>query len=94
MSKYSAWYLQYMNSAKWAHKRLQVLIRDNYLCKACGQLPATQAHHTTYIHFGDEPLFELESVCESCHVKLTKLDHARTTADNMSDKILQLLIAD
>jgi 5-methylcytosine-specific restriction endonuclease McrA len=81
-----------MNSSKWYHKRKQVLHRDDYRCKACEQFPATQVHHVSYIHFGDEPLFELVSVCKSCHAKLTKLDHARVKSDNLSDKVLQILI--
>jgi len=92
MSSHSEWYHHYMNSSKWYHKRKQVLHRDDYRCKACEQFPATQVHHVSYIHFGDEPLFELVSVCKSCHAKLTKLDHARVKSDNLSDKVLQILI--
>ena len=30
-------------------------------------MPATQAHHLTYEHMGDEFLWELKAVCRPCH---------------------------
>jgi hypothetical protein len=63
-------YNAYLNSTAWRHKRLLVLERDNYVCQGCMQQRATQVHHLTYAHVGHELLFELVSVCETCHHRL------------------------
>lgn len=70
-------YNEYLRSDKWKTKRERVLKRDNYLCQACLLNQATQVHHSTYEHVFNEPLFELFSVCDSCHEKLTTLDRER-----------------
>jgi 5-methylcytosine-specific restriction endonuclease McrA len=67
-AKYNA----YLQSPQWRAKRLKVLERDNYWCKACNEAEAVQVHHKTYEHVFDEPLFDLESVCLECHEKLHK----------------------
>lgn len=65
----------YYNSDIWKLKREFVLKRDNYICQACLTKTASQVHHLTYKHFGNEPLFELTSVCKTCHDKITLLDN-------------------
>lgn len=67
-------YREYLLSPEWQDKRQVVLTRDGYLCRA--RLPecmdtATQVHHRTYANIYNEPLFELVSVCDSCHRQLT-----------------------
>lgn len=66
-------YSEYLKSDKWKAKRLKVLERDNYTCKACETNKATQAHHLSYEFVFDEPLFHLISVCAPCHDKIHKL---------------------
>lgn len=71
------WYNGYLQSSKWAWRRAAVLKRAGSLCEA--RLPrctlrATQVHHTTYEHVGNEPLFDLRAVCEECHQSLTEQD--------------------
>lgn len=60
-------YKAYLNTDKWKQKSKKVLERDKYLCQACLERPATQAHHRTYKNVGSEPLFQLISVCKFCH---------------------------
>jgi 5-methylcytosine-specific restriction endonuclease McrA len=60
-------YNDYMQSPEWKEKRKVVLKRDQYLCQGCLQEKATQVHHLSYDHLGKEPLFELISICDSCH---------------------------
>lgn len=67
----------YLQSSDWKHRRKLVLERDNYMCKACGAGSATQVHHLTYDHVCMEPLFDLVSVCKSCHLAL----HDREAAE-------------
>lgn len=63
-------YEQYMSSAAWKRKRMQVLEREQHLCQGCRINRAVHVHHTTYDHFGDELLFELVAVCQSCHERI------------------------
>ncbi len=68
-------YDEYLKSNTWKDKRDRVLKRDNYLCQACLRNEATEVHHKTYKHVFNEPLFELVSICKSCHDKITKMDN-------------------
>lgn len=61
------WYNQYLLTPAWRAKRKAVMERAGSLCEGCRKRQATQVHHTTYDHVGDELLFELVAVCDSCH---------------------------
>lgn len=77
-------YTAYLNSPEWQVRRKKVLARDNYLCQACLERKATQAHHLTYEHVFNEPLFELIAICEPCHTKLTQLDAQRRNGNGLT----------
>lgn len=70
-------YYDYLQTEKWHIKREAVLDRDNYICQAqlngC-TMRASQAHHKTYEHIFDEPLFDLVAVCRACHQRLHRFD--------------------
>ena len=80
-----------MNCSTWKIKRLKALKRDNYLCQSCLVNPATDIHHKTYIHFSNEPLFDLVSVCGPCHAFLTKLDRSFGKDLTTEDRLKTLL---
>jgi hypothetical protein len=63
-------YGAYLQTDAWLAKRSQALARDKGICQGCLTRPATQVHHQTYEHIGDELLFELISVCDDCHARL------------------------
>jgi len=63
-------YNEYLSSPAWNKKRAIVLERDHYTCQGCFQARATQVHHLSYKHVGNELLFELVSVCDACHHKI------------------------
>lgn len=69
-------YADYISSREWGEKRLQVLDRDRHVCQAgmqgCTKW-ATEVHHLDYRFLGDEPNFTLQSVCRSCHEKITEV---------------------
>lgn len=67
------WYSSYLRSPEWREKRQKVLARDR-ICQACLERVATQAHHLTYQHAGNEPLFDLVGVCHECHETITAMD--------------------
>jgi 5-methylcytosine-specific restriction endonuclease McrA len=69
-------YEGYLQSRRWADKRRQKLVEQNYTCERCGYCRLTNpidipldAHHKTYDHLGDEPLSDLEVLCRNCHTK-------------------------
>lgn len=65
VSKYEA----YLQTEEWRAKRLKVLKRANWSCEGCGEQPATQVHHLSYLHLGSELLWELKAVCPACHAR-------------------------
>jgi hypothetical protein len=67
-------YAEYRKTAKWKAKVARVLARDNYTCQGCLKREATQAHHLTYDHIFDEPLFDLVAICRVCHEAVSKQD--------------------
>jgi hypothetical protein len=76
-AKRQAEYQRYITSDAWRQRSTARLDLDGRRCQA--QLHgcegrATQVHHWTYRHFGNEPLFELVSVCKTCHEQITEMD--------------------
>lgn len=65
--RWSLLYPAYLQSQAWDRRRNKVLARDGNICTACGDAQATEVHHLTYERVGREPLFDLVSVCKSCH---------------------------
>ena len=63
-------YDAYLASEAWRAKRAEALRRDKGVCQGCRARQATQVHHLTYAHLGDELLFELISVCDDCHERI------------------------
>lgn len=70
-------YNHYRQTPQWMARSQHVLERDKYVCQACLRRPATQAHHLTYKHAFDEPLFDLIAVCKPCHDRITTMDRKR-----------------
>ena len=62
-------YAAYLQTPDWASKRKAVLEHDDWICQGCLEARATEVHHLTYAHRGDELLFELTSLCRECHQK-------------------------
>lgn len=75
--EWQAAYQSYLNSEKWQKKRELVFKRDDHTCQACLESPAEEVHHLTYEHVGDEPLFDLQSVCSPCHRRITAMDKSK-----------------
>lgn len=67
--RWDRWYRAYLASFAWRQRRSAVLQRDEFTCQGCLAANATQVHHLTYDHVGNELLFELVSVCDECHRK-------------------------
>jgi hypothetical protein len=63
-------YQDYLSSPAWKHRRDLVLWRSRGICEGCQSSKATEVHHLTYEHVGEELLFELVAVCRACHEKI------------------------
>jgi hypothetical protein len=73
--KFTVYYQEYMKALEWYSKRDLVLKRCGGVCEGCGIASATEAHHTTYRHFGNEFLFELLGLCHDCHKRVHADSH-------------------
>jgi 5-methylcytosine-specific restriction endonuclease McrA len=71
------WYSEYLNSAEWQLVRAKVMARCRGFCEGCGEARATQVHHLTYAHVGEEFLFELVGLCDACHDRIHPDRHDR-----------------
>lgn len=63
-------YDDYLKSDAWADRRARVMHRCGGTCEGCGKRKASQVHHLTYAHVGDEFLFELVALCHPCHERI------------------------
>jgi 5-methylcytosine-specific restriction endonuclease McrA len=63
-------YGAYLSSEEWAERRRLVLERAGLICQGCRRARATQVHHLTYVHVGEEFLWELAAICNDCHERL------------------------
>jgi hypothetical protein len=69
-------YDEYLESEQWAKKRSLVFKRAKCVCEGCGEAVATEVHHLSYKHVGDEFLFELVALCHACHERWHEEDGA------------------
>jgi hypothetical protein len=69
-------YSKKLRDPRWQKKRLEVMQRDDFTCLACGCKDSTlNVHHKQY-HGNpwDAPMSSLETLCEWCHEKRTRLN--------------------
>jgi 5-methylcytosine-specific restriction endonuclease McrA len=69
-AEWRAVYHRYLASADWQSVRQRIFSRSWGTCEGCLEAPATEVHHRTYAHVGDEFLFELVAICRPCHERL------------------------
>ena len=60
-------YHDYLASPEWKARRAKVLERCKGICEGCAEQPASDVHHLTYMHVGEEFLYELVALCRECH---------------------------
>ena len=76
-------YQEYRKTPEWLGKRQLVMLRAQGICEGCRSSSATQVHHLSYAHVGDEFLFELVAVCRKCHEKI----HSPTSVPHAAPKL-------
>lgn len=75
-------YWDKLRDPRWQRKRLEIMERDGFACRCCGQDTETLNVHHGYYEKGLEP-WEYENdtlwtLCEHCHVLVA--DHMRLTS--------------
>lgn len=63
-------YSDKLKDPRWQKKRLEVMARDNFACKLCGDSESTlNVHHKKYTesNIWDERLDNLITLCNHCH---------------------------
>jgi 5-methylcytosine-specific restriction endonuclease McrA len=85
--KFTKFYRQHLESPEWKAKRELVLKRCGGVCEGCGSASASEVHHVTYKHLGNEFLFELLGLCSACHDRLhaDKDDEAAFDPETVGD---------
>lgn len=84
----------YLATAAWKLRRVAVLERDKHQCQArldgCTRT-AIEVHHLSYRHWRNEPLFDLTSVCPTCHAEITRMDRGEldTIVASQQAKVLE-----
>lgn len=96
-------YTEKLKDPQWQKKRLEILQRDNWTCKGCGDNKSTlHVHHKKYI-FGRDP-WEYENnmlitLCEFCHTREEQLKDSpgiaiiATHTDQLNVHILEKITA-
>ena len=76
MSKSNQSYSEKLKDPRWQKKRLEILERDKWACRGCGDKTATLHVHHGYYERGKLPWeydnWSLKTLCESCHDLITK----------------------
>ena len=84
-------YAKKLKHPKWQKKRLQILNRDKFTCKMCGDTETTlHVHHKYYVSGNDPwdyPNTALVTLCEHCHKEVE--DNKGDYKDFSSIKILK-----
>lgn len=60
-------YLAYLRSRDWAEKRYWVFRLRKFRCERCQETKNLEVHHKTYKNLYNEPMDDLELLCNPCH---------------------------
>lgn len=70
-------YDEYLSGPEWQRRRQARLDYDQRRCQArldgCTGV-ATEVHHLSYRFCGNEPIFDLVSICRSCHEQVSEME--------------------
>jgi hypothetical protein len=62
-------YRRHLFSSEWHDIKRKVMERAQNICEGCGDYKATEIHHLSYEHMGNEFLWEVVAVCADCHAR-------------------------
>lgn len=79
-------YSEKLKNPRWQKKRLEIMKRDNFKCRLCGDTETTlNVHHLTYTNGNDPWEYdnkELITLCEHCHCEI---EHLTKKDDEFND---------
>lgn len=78
-------YKEYLNSDQWADKRRELFALRGRKCEICGSVHEIHVHHLTYANIFNEPMEDLQVVCQMCHSEI----HKRPTGSAVKNKSKQ-----
>jgi hypothetical protein len=68
-------YAERRRTQEWAILKRQVHRRDRYRCRLCSSDDTPlHVHHCTYVHYGEERLEDLITLCSTCHQRFHFLE--------------------
>jgi len=73
MKRLTKEYHDYIASERWKMKREIYFATFGRYCKACRSTENIKIHHMSYANFGHEPMGDLISLCNPCHVEVHRL---------------------
>ena len=72
-------YSEKLKDPRWQKKRLEILKRDNFTCKKCGDKTTTlHIHHLKYMKNKEPwetPKKDLITLCEDCHTLIGRINN-------------------
>lgn len=75
-------YAEKLRDPRWQRRRLEIMSRDGFACRRCGD--ATRTLHVHHLRYSGEPWeapdAALETLCEDCHKVVTDRDRAAMEA--------------
>lgn len=95
-------YAEKLRDPRWQKKRLEVMNRDGFKCKSCGDATSTLNVHHKYYEKGampwDYPETALVTLCEKCHgrteKKISYINKAIHGAEHRQSRFMWLVGAD
>lgn len=75
-------YAAYLCSREWSVRREAVRKRCDGRCERCKILPMQAVHHLSYANKYDEPLEDLQAICQACH----DFTHSKSDFDPIANK--------
>lgn len=68
-------------TSDWKSRRLRILVRDAYTCRACGLVCHSKDAHVDHVipleEFGTDDDSNLQTLCSSCHGRKTRDEQKR-----------------
>jgi hypothetical protein len=80
-------YKAYLASREWALKREAVKERGHGFCERCKVGPHEATHHKTYANIGNEPIEDLQAICNECH----EFESGKSDYDPVEDVVFIVL---
>ena len=72
MPRFSREYLRHLQSPAWRAFCRKVKARDKYQCVQCGSRRHLEVDHLHYRTLGRERLDDCQTLCHTCHVRITR----------------------